>query len=371
MRICIVVTHPTQFDVPVFRLGREFIDVIYVNRNRCSDIYDPEIRRNIKWEENNLEGYNYSIIPEKGKFLWMYKKIRNGKYDLLITNGYSNKYYLWSIIQGSIFCYKNSIRVDTVQYNNTGIIKRSLKFFWYQFLKLFVNNYFVVGTLSKNYLIKNGIRPSQIFLYGYVSNNSFFKINSSLSDDAKAELRKKYGIAEDRKILLCISKHNEREAPIDTIQAFKNLESESLHLLLVGDGPMHNDLKVLVEKLGIQNVTFAGYVAFQSLPQYYAISTAFIHDSHNEPWGVSVQEAISCNIPVIAADKVGAAHDLIIPSKNGYIFKTGDVVELTEKIKSALKLDQTVMNSTNHALLENWNYESVVSSIREAAKTSK
>ena len=55
-------------------------------------------------------------------------------------------------------------------------------------------------------------------------------------------------------------------------------------------------------ELGIRNVTFAGYVHFSQLPVYYSIANVFVHDSHNEPWGVSVQEAIACGLPV-ASDK--------------------------------------------------------------------
>jgi glycosyltransferase involved in cell wall biosynthesis len=361
----IVITHPTQFDVPVFRLGSSMLDVIYTDSKRVKNIYDPELNRNIKWEENNLSGYKYTILNVGSGSLGLWKKIARGKYDLLITNGYSNWYYVLSILAGKVFAKKNAIRIDTVSFNNTSLFKRAYKFLLYRILNVFVNHYFVVSSLSKKYLLDNRIKANRIHLYGYIANSDYFKNNMLKDRDAKSSLRKKLGIKDDKKVLLCVSKHNSREAPYDTFHAFALSNDNDLkyHLLVIGDGPDHWKLVDLAAQLNISNVTFTGYVDFQFLPQYFSIADVFIHDSHNEPWGVSVQESIACNVAVLVSDKVGAGYDLVVHSINGFVFKAGDIKTLGEQIPLACNLDRKTLIACNGELLNMWNYPTVLKNI--------
>ena len=39
-----------------------------------------------------------------------------------------------------------------------------------------------------------------------------------------------------------------------------------------------------------------------------------------EPWGVVLQEAVACGLPVIASDKVGSSNRFLIHNFNGYKF---------------------------------------------------
>ena len=44
--------------------------------------------------------------------------------------------------------------------------------------------------------------------------------------------------------------------------------------------------------------------------------------SHEEVWGLTINEAMASGLPVITTYATGAAPDLIISGKNGYIIKT-------------------------------------------------
>ena len=368
MKIGFVITHPTQFDVPIFRLGKDIIEVIYVDRDRVNRIFDPELGRNVVWESDNLEGYNYCVIPKNNGLFWIFNKVRNSDYDLLITNGYFNFYYLIALISGRLFAKNNSLRIDTVGYNNKTITRILFKKILYFGLNIIIDHFFVVGSLSKKFLLKNGIPEKKISFLGYVSDNDFFSKGACLSFEENTTLRRKLGISENKKIILCISKHSKREAPIDTLYAFMNINNENLHLLLVGDGPLHGELKSIAAKNMNNNITFTGYVNFQELPAYYGISSVFVHDSHDEPWGVSVQEAVACNIPVVVSENVGAAYDLVRDGLNGFTFKTGNQIELADCILQSLSLNQEIMFETNLNLLSFWNFKSTYNNILFTAK---
>ncbi len=370
MKVLIVLDHPTQFDVPVFRLGKNFIDVIYTSTNNLQNVYDPELQRKVSWIGNSLEGYTYAVLPKRNKIRWLLGKIKNTKYDLIITNGYFNIYLATVIVLGRIYCRRNSLRLDSVPFNNQSKLKKVTKFLTYSMLKLFVEYYFVVGKLSKDFVIKQGVDERKISLYGYVSNDRFFKDQIFSNKNNLTQLKKKYCVPSDKLIILCVSKHNLREAPVDTILAFSKIERKDLHLLIVGDGPMHSQLIELAKKNNISEITFAGYVEYNLLSEVYFISNLFIHDSHNEPWGVSVQEALSCGIPVIASDKVGSSYDLVKNGVNGYVFMAGDQVTLQRLIEQAAELDRSLAIAETDKILLDWTYEGIIYNIKKVATSS-
>lgn len=367
MKVCIFITHPSQFDVPVFRLGKEFIHVVFTDSSLCNSNFDPELKRNVIWEENILSGFSYEILPNKNIFNCIYNILKKGKFDLVITSGYFRYEYLVSIILSLFLSKKNAIRIDSVGFNNTGI-KKLYKFFLIFVINLFVDYFFVVGKLSKLFLIDNGISKNKILFFGYITNSDFFAVESTINNDEKETLLKKYNLPSSNKIVLCVSKHILREAPFDTINAFSLLQKENIHLVIVGDGILNNKLKDLANELKITNISFVGYIEFSLLPKFYAISDLFVHDSRDEPWGVSVQEAIACNIPVIASNKVGAGYDLIIENKNGFVYNVGDYHDLSNKIKLSLMLNQNMISLTNREILNYWNYKKIIIEINNIIK---
>ena len=82
------------------------------------------------------------------------------------------------------------------------------------------------------------------------------------------------------------------------------------------------NLKNYANKNLPKQVTFAGYVKYPELPKYYGISNLFVHISNNEPWGVSVQEAMATGLPIITSEFVGSSVDLIENGKNGFTYKS-------------------------------------------------
>ena len=103
----------------------------------------------------------------------------------------------------------------------------------------------------------------------------------------------------------------------------------NMKLLLVGDGPLKGDVE---KRLATdpKRLVAPGYAKYSELPLYYAISDLFVHPARSEPYGVSVQEALACGLPVIVSDKVGAAADFLEPGRNGDVFPAGHVDDLAQ-----------------------------------------
>lgn len=107
-------------------------------------------------------------------------------------------------------------------------------------------------------------------------------------------------------------------------------------LILVGDGPLRSEVMARLRDLEA-HVFCAGYVPNCTLPEWYGLSDVFVHPSPDEPWGVSVNEALAVRLPVVASSGVGAAAELLLPRGAGLVFPAGDARALADAIERHLR----------------------------------
>lgn len=363
-----VVGHPTQFEGPMYQYftkeHKSFLNVYFYEGAKTSFI-DKELSRDDKqsWGIDILNGYSYKVLSK-----WNAKGIidifKNNKY--IIINGYSNVTTIILIFLGKLKNRKIGLRLDTVKWNNNTLFKKLIKLLLIKILNNLIDIFWVVGSKSKEYLISNGVSPYKIKFLSYVVDNEWFKNNSNLSSIEKIKLKEFYKIPIDKKIVLCVSKLVERELPIDVIDALKILNNTDIYLMIVGDGDKRNYLEEYANSiLPIENINFIGYVKYFQLPSIYSICDLFIHPSKNEPWGVSVQEALACGKPVISSSFVGAGYDLIKDGKNGFIYLYNDIEDLANKIDASLKFSPEQIDSENSEILKYWNYKTAFNLINE------
>ena len=94
-------------------------------------------------------------------------------------------------------------------------------------------------------------------------------------------------------------------------------------LLLVGDGPLRAEMEGMARELGISGrVRFAGIR--DDVMGLLRISDLFVLSSHFEGLPISVLEAMSSGLPVVATD-VGGVRDLVLDGKTGYLVLPGDM----------------------------------------------
>ena len=138
-------------------------------------------------------------------------------------------------------------------------------------------------------------------------------------------------------------------------------------LVLAGDGPERADLEETAQANGQDRVRYPGYVPYPELPALYAASDLFVHPAREERWGVSVQEALACGLPVVASSRVGAGVDLIEPGRNGFLYEAGWEGELARRVEDALALPPDEVRSASEAVLSRWNYAAAWRNLLEAA----
>lgn len=168
--------------------------------------------------------------------------------------------------------------------------------------------------ISKYILIPNGVDLDR------------FTIDSSVGQKIRAE----YGIKEDDFVIGFSGNFMKYHAIDVLIEAFSEIaQSRSdVHLFLIGDGIVKDELIYLAESLGIKNIVFTGSVPFTDMPKY--LSACDILSSPSERVAITkLCEYMAIGKCVVASDQ---HEEIIEDNHNGVIFETGSVEDLSEKL---------------------------------------
>jgi len=196
--------------------------------------------------------------------------------------------------------------------------------------------YVVPGKASFEYLLSFGATAKKIRVAPNAVDNDYFNRSCAIFRQDKEKIKQSKGYP--AKLILYVGRLINEKGILDLFKAFQMLSREDpgLGLLLIGDGEEEVGFKDFCKAVDLKNVFFAGFVQREELPVYYAISDLLVLPSHSEPWGLVLNEAMACKLPVIASDAVGAAQDLIASGENGYIYRKGDTQQLAGYLKEIL-----------------------------------
>jgi len=90
-------------------------------------------------------------------------------------------------------------------------------------------------------------------------------------------------------------------------------------------------------------VLFPGFLQRDELSAFYALAEALVFPTHSDPWGLVVNEAMACGLPVIVTDVAGCVSGLVRDGENGYVVGASDAEGLSqamERLLSAPDLQQ-------------------------------
>lgn len=146
------------------------------------------------------------------------------------------------------------------------------------------------------------------------------------------------------------------------IKAYAKLlpKSDNLKLLIIGEGTEEKNLKELCKELGIfEKVIFTGRVPFKEISNYYNMLNVLVNISEYESFGVSVVEAMACEIPVIVSN-VGGLKEVVKDDSVGLKVNIGDVDDTAKAIERLITdkelYGQIAVNGRKH-VIEKYNWQ--------------
>uniref|UniRef100_A0AB33J5K9 Glycosyltransferase n=2 Tax=unclassified Prevotella TaxID=2638335 RepID=A0AB33J5K9_9BACT len=156
------------------------------------------------------------------------------------------------------------------------------------------------------------------------------KVEASLPLAAK--LQEQYQLSH-RKIILYVGRLMELKRIDDLLHAFRLVKEDAV-LVVIGSGAEEQRLKALDAVLDTHAI-FLEWKVGQELFAWYALADVLVLPSRQEAFGAVVNEGLISGCLCVVSDKCGS-ETLVTPSVNGFIFKSLDIADLSEKIGLAL-----------------------------------
>lgn len=198
------------------------------------------------------------------------------------------------------------------------------------------DGFFCFGSQAADYLIQLGVPPAKILLRKNAVDNPALvaayerTLPERDSQQQVAGLRPKNFIFVGRLIEI-------KNLPM-LITAFDEASKRSINgkewgLILLGDGAEHNRLTNHIQHLGIADQVrlLPGRPWFR-VPEVLALSDVLVLPSQSEPWGLVVNEAMACGLPVIVSNRCGCAVDIVHDGQNGFVFNPDQPTQLTSRL---------------------------------------
>ena len=184
------------------------------------------------------------------------------------------------------------------------------------------------GRASSRYLGAYGVPAQKVSIAPNAVDNVFFERESSAARSNHATLRRELGLPP--RYFLFSGRLVAEKGTSDFLRAYSTLPQElqsEIGLVFVGDGPARSALtREASHSRG--TIVFAGFAHQARLAAYYGLAEALVFPTHADAWGMVVNEAMACALPVLCSDAAGCAEDLVQQS-NGRIFAAHDVKDLS------------------------------------------
>ncbi len=398
LRLAIITTHPIQYNAPLFAflaLSKSFqLTLFYTWGDNSLSIYDPGFANYRSWDIDLLNGYDHAFIENVSKDPGSHhfrgiinpdliQQVETIKPDAIIVYGWKfhSHLKLMRYFKGKIpilFRGDSTLLDSHLQW----AISNTLKFTFLKWVYRHVDFALSPGLSSDAYFAACGLRKDQIVRAPHSIDNKRFSEAITTSDgqdiENKArEWRKKIGIPNEAIVILFAGKFESKKDPLVLIQAFKQINKlySNTHLLLVGSGELNRSIEGAIanssnsqESLASATISLLPFQNQSVMPIVYRLCDIFVLPSKGpgETWGLSVNEAMACGKPVIVSDKCGCARELVKKDVNGYIFKSGDMSDLVDKMQMMLDKDK-LQNMGTHSqdIISEFNYQLFSNALNE------
>jgi len=293
---------------------------------------DPEKKYLDRYQANKNTHAEY--ILDKGRIL---EFLQQWKWDCLIAGGYSNPAHMLTYV------YSKIRRIPLVLQTETFALNNWISKIGFPAIRLFIRTADAIaaaGTAAKKFQIQCGAAPEDVFIARYVIDNETFCSYLEQTDlNALAEDLN----VDDKQVVLFVGKLIPDRGPMTLMRAYGQLAArcDDVALIVVGTGPLEEEMRSYAKKQGLSNVKFVGYVDYPKLASYYGISDVFAFPARYITWGLVLNEAMALGLPVVAFRGVGAAADLVIDGENGFIVEHGDERALCDALIKILSSEET------------------------------
>jgi glycosyltransferase involved in cell wall biosynthesis len=255
--------------------------------------------------------------------------------DVVVCGGY-NYLASWQALW-----WANSHRIPFLLWSESNVRDIRSRFAIVEALKKrFLNacNGFVVpGRASLEYVRELGVGDRPIFTAPNAVDVSFFSRTSRRARENAADVRRRKGLPE--RYFLYVGRLVAQKGVFELLEAYAKLEADMLGtpgLVFVGDGVERRHLEARAQEKARGQVQFFGFAQREDLAEFYGLAEALVLPTYSDPWGLVVNEAMACALPVIVSKAAGCVEDLVEEGLNGFVVPPRDVAALCTAMRALL-----------------------------------
>ncbi len=383
MKIALITSHPIQYNAPLFALlaekGEFELRVFYTwGEDAVKPKFDPDFGKVIEWDIPLLNGYYHQFVKnvakESGSHHFfgldnpsLIQDIESWGADVVWIWGWSFKSHLKAIryFHGKILVWfrGDSTLIDESNGFNLKLLLRRLLLKW---IYRHVNTAFFVGEHNKKYFLKFGLKVNQLVHAPHVVDVDRFAVWDD-EDVLKLDVWKsELGIKPDDFVILFAGKFEPKKNPNFIISLAKHLKSDRIKFVLVGNGVLESEINEAA-KLD-KRIIVLPFQNQSMMPMTYRLGDVFVLPSvgPGETWGLAMNEALACGIPVFGSNKCGGSIDLIDDSC-GLIFEPHDLTSVVQRLNALCsdidQLNEMKENASKRA--QEFHYSKVVEAVNQ------
>ena len=309
IRVSVITNIPAPYRVPVFNsfAATPGIDLTV--------LYAAMIEPDRSWDLPAMDHAHHFLRERlyqnrKGRFIHnnpdAFPLLRRLNPDVVLTNGF-NPTHLYGFAYSQIFRRKHIAMTDgTIETESElsavhGAVRR---------LVFSRSAAFVAAShASRALLVKRGAPESKIFLSPLCANTSVAWRSA--------------GAAPRSFDLLFSGRLVDVKNPLFALDVAARVAEQlgrRISLAMLGSGPLEAVLKERSSQLHDRvEVALPGHIAQADLPRWFGSARLFLFPTSWDPWGVVANEACMAGLPTIISPHAGAAGELIVDGKNGYV----------------------------------------------------
>ena len=221
---------------------------------------------------------------------------------------------------------------------------------WVESLKTYFlshcDRFVVPGKASGEYLQSLGSPEQNISIAPNAVDNDWFRGQAESIRQRASEFRAR--LALPSRFLVFVGRLVPEKGVFDLLDAYARLaegvQSSGIQLkvglVFAGDGPSRAELERRARRIHSGNVCFPGFLHREDLAGLYGCAEGLVLPTHSDAWGLVVNEAMACGLPVIVTSVAGCSTDLVDDGWNGYVVPPRNPEKLREAIDSLVQDSQ-------------------------------
>ncbi len=352
-RLVVLTEIIAPYRIPVFNAlaARGDVDphIIFFSEN------DPSLRQ---WQVYKDEiRFSYEVLPGWRRRLGKYNlllnwgvgsALRRASPDAIVCGGYS---YLASW-QAAMWARSHAVPLLLWSESTGQDIRHRLapvEFMKKRFLRM-CRAFVAAGETSREYLLALGAPGQSVHIAPDAVDVQFYSTLATKARQQADRLRALHGLP--ARYFLCVGRLVEEKGVFDLLSAYGKLDEPTrsqIGLVFVGDGPARADLERRAKQIGPGVVKFMGWFDRERVPEVYALAEALVFPTHSDTWGMVVNEAMACELPIIASQVAGCVPDLVEHGWNGLVVQPSNPQALADAMNTLFRKPEVVSRMRTHS----------------------